>query len=70
MFDYNAIAARRMNLPCKRFDLTDKVYFEYWGVNDWEFTIMTRDRVEHMALTKIVMELSRWLDSSLESCDR
>ena len=49
MFDYNAIAARRMNLPCKRFDLTDKVYFEYWRANEWEFTIIPIDRANDFA---------------------
>lgn len=70
MFDYNAIAARRMNLPCKRFDLTDKVYFEYWGANEWEFTIRARNRMEHMALTRIVMELSRCLDTKKLTASR
>ena len=58
---YAKIASNRALLPCKRYDLTDKVCFEYWSPHDWEFTIGTPDKMECLRLAKITSSLSEWL---------
>ena len=80
-FDYEAItrefaknspffadlADYRNNRPVKRFDLTDKVYFEYWGKCEWEFTIAA---MEQKALYDAVASLTMWLSSQKVTVSR
>ena len=61
-----AIADGRNHLPCKRFNLTDEVYFEFWAEEEFEFTIMFQDP----ELFKTVWCLNLWLDAQKDKASR
>ena len=56
---YVDIAAGRKFLPCLRFDLSDKVYFEFWGEGNWEFTVSAPE--VDLELQKTVSCLACWM---------
>ena len=68
--DYAKIASHRALRTCKRYDLTDDVYFEYWGPDDWEFTIGTPDKLESIRLARIACALSEWLHTKKVTASR
>ena len=68
--DYAKIASHRALRTCKRYDLTDKVYFEYWGPNEWEFTIGTPDKMEYLRLDRIISSLAKWLHTKKVTVSR
>lgn len=68
--DYAAIASNRALRCCKRYVLTDNVYFEYWGPNEWEFTIGTPDKMECLRLAQIVSPLAEWLHTKKVTASR
>ena len=43
---YAEIADGRKHRPCKRFDLTDKVYFEFWDEDEFEFSVYDDGNLE------------------------
>ena len=68
--DYAKIASHRALRTCKRYDLIDEVYFEYWGLDDWEFTIATPDKIEFIRLAQIASYLTEWLHTKKVTASR
>ena len=58
---YAKISANRVHLHCRRYELTDKVYFEYWGPEEWEFTVCATDKMESILVAENVANLTLWL---------
>ena len=67
---YAEIASNRASRSCKRFELTDIVYFEYWGPDDWEFTIATHNKIEYIRLAQIASYLTEWLHTKNVTASR
>ena len=67
---YAGITSKRALRSCKRYDLTDKVFFEYWGPHEWEFTIGTPDKAEYLRLAQITSSLSAWLHTKKVTVSR
>ena len=68
--EYEKIASNRALRTCRRYDLTDEVYFEYWGPDDWEFTIATPDKIEYIRLAQIASYLTEWLHTKKVTASR
>ena len=37
--EYSAICDNRKKMKCHTYQITDKIILEFWGKNEWEFTL-------------------------------